>query len=420
MTQAPDMTEGPEMTEGNVVIVGGGHGGFQMAANLRSEGFAGAITLIGEEPGLPYQRPPLSKAFLKDGDAARLHFRPQAFFETNNIELVSGTRVSRIDPDRKHVITATGASIAYDHLVLATGSRNLRPPVANLHLENVLSLRNLADAADLRARLGAARHVLVIGGGFIGMEFAAVAADFGVEVTVIEGAERLMARTVSGAVSKHFLALHEGRGTRVRLGRFVSELVDDGAGRVAGVRLSDGTEIAGDMVLIAAGVAPNSELAAEAGLAVSNGIDVDAFLRTSDPSISALGDCCNFPDPVSGSRVRLESVQAATDHARTIARRLTGKPAPYTAVPWFWSDQSHFKLQIAGLGAGADEQVAIEPEAGGLVVISFASGRLISVETVNSAAAHMSARRLLAKGRPVAHAELAAHDYNLVDCARAV
>ncbi len=161
-----------------------------------------------------------------------------------------------------------------------------------------------------------------------------------------------MARTVSGAVSKHFLALHEGRGTRVRLGRFVSELLDDGTGRVAGVRLSDGTEIAGDLVLIAAGVAPNSELAAEAGLSVSNGIDVDTLLRSSDLSISALGDCCNFPDPVSGNRVRLESVQAATDHARTIAKRLTGKPAPYTAVPWFWSDQSHFKLQIAGSRLG--------------------------------------------------------------------
>lgn len=408
------------MSSERVVIVGGGHGGFQMAANLRTEGFAGAITLIGEEPGLPYQRPPLSKAFLKDGDAARLHFRPQSFFDTNRIDLVPGTRVSRIDPVRRHVVTATGAEIGYDHLVLATGSRNLRPPLENLHLENVLSLRNLADAADLRARLEDARHVLVIGGGFIGMEFAAVAADFGVAVTVIEGAERLMARTVSGAVSAHFQALHESRGTRVRLGRFVSGLIDDGAGRVAGVRLADGTEIAGDMVLVAAGVTPNSELAAEAGLAVSDGIDVDDFLRTSDPLISALGDCCNFPDPVTGRRVRLESVQAATDHARAIARRLSGKPAPYAAVPWFWSDQSHFKLQIAGLGAGADEQVALEPEAGGLVVINFAAGRLVSVETVNSAPAHMSARRLLASGRPVAQAELAAHNYNLVDFARAV
>lgn len=412
------MTAG--ITEGRVVIVGGGHGGFQMAANLRTEGYKGGITLVGEEPGLPYQRPPLSKAFLKDGDAARLHFRPQAFFETNDIDLVSGTRVSRIAPDTRRVTTATGTEIGYDHLVLATGSRNVRPPVANLHLDNVLTLRNLADAADLRARLSAARHVLVIGGGFIGMEFAAVAADFGVAVTVIEGAERLMSRAVSGAVSAHFLALHEGRGTTVRLGRFVSELIDDGTGRVAGVRLADGTEIAGDMVLIAAGVTPNSELASEAGLAVSDGIDVDEFLRTSDPAISALGDCCNFPDPVSGNRVRLESVQAATDHARAIAKRLTGKPAPYAAVPWFWSDQSHFKLQIAGLGAGADEQVALEPEAGGLVVINFASGRLVSVETVNSAPAHMSARRLLAAGRPVAQSDLAAHSYNLVDYARAV
>ena len=407
------------MTAGRVVIVGGGHGGFQMAASLRTDGFSGEILLVGDEPGLPYQRPPLSKAYLKDGDAARLHFRPQAFFEKNEISLMAKTRVTRIDPVGKHITTGNGTEIAYNHLVLATGSRNARPPIANLELDNVLSLRNLADAADLRDRLQAASHVLVVGGGFIGMEFAAVAAGFGVDVTVIEGAGRLMSRAVSDTVSRFFLKNHEGRGTVVRLGQFVSGLIDDGTGSVAGARLADGTQIAGDLVLIAAGVVPNSELAAEAGLAVSDGVDVDELLRTSNPDISALGDCCNFPDPLSGRQVRLESIQAATDHARTISKRLTGQPVPYSAVPWFWSDQGDLKLQIAGLGAGSDEQVTIEPEKGGLVVLGFDTGKLVSVETVNAASSHMSARKLFASKRVVARAELAAVNYNLVEYARA-
>lgn len=408
------------MSTGRVVIVGGGHGGFQMAANLRLEGFSGDVLLVGDEPGLPYQRPPLSKAYLKDGNETRLHFRPQAFFDKNDITLMPRTRVNRINPAEKHITTADGVEIGYGHLVLATGSRNLRPPVANLDLENVLTLRSLADAEDLRRRLGAARHVLVVGGGFIGMEFAAVAADFGVTVTVIEGADRLMSRAVSDAVSGHFLKTHESRGIKILLGQFVSGLIDDGSGRVAGARLADGTEIAGDMILIAAGVVPNSELAAGAGLAVSNGIDVDDLLLTSDPGISALGDCCNFPDPVSGKRVRLESVQAATDHARTIAKRLTGQSVPYAAVPWFWSDQGDLKLQIAGLGADADERLAFEPDTGGLVVLSFSAGRLVSVETVDSASTHMSARKLFAAKRTVARTDLAAVNYNLVDYVRAV
>ena len=407
------------MSPRRVVIVGAGHGGFQMAASLRADGYAGEVLLIGEEPGLPYQRPPLSKAFLKDGNAERLHFRPSGFYEMNAISLMPGTRIERIDRQARTVVEAGGEAIAYDHLVLATGSRNARPPVENLDLENVLGLRNLADAADLRARLQAASHVLVVGGGFIGMEFAAVAAGFGLEVTVVEAAGRLMARAVSDPVSQHFLARHEGRGTRIRLGQFVTALIGDDQGRVAGARLADGSRISCDLVLVATGVVPNAELAAEAGLAVSNGIDVDELLRTSDPDISALGDCCNYPDPVSGARVRVESVQAATDHARTISRRLSGEPAPYAAVPWFWSDQGDNKLQIAGLAAGADEHVAVEPESGGLAVLSFANGRLVSVETVDAAATHMSARKLFAARREVRHAELAALDYNLVGYVRA-
>ena len=413
------MTSG-HVVPGRVVIVGGGHGGFQMAASLRADGFAGEIVLIGDEPVLPYQRPPLSKGYLKDGNVERLHFRPRDFFDKNAIALHLGARVSCIDRDARHVLTASGEAIGYDHLVLATGSPNAHPPITGLGLANVLSLRGLQDAEMLRSRLAGARHIVIVGGGFIGLEFAAVAADHGIAATVIEGAPRLMARAVSDTMSRHVLARHRDRGTKVLLGRFVSALLDDGAGRVAGVMLADGTELEGDLVLIATGVAPNSELAAEAGLAASDGVDVDHLLLTSDPDISALGDCCNFPDPVSGRRVRLESVQAATDHARVISKRLTGRPAPYAAVPWFWSDQGDTKLQIAGLAAGADEQIAVEPERGELVVMNFSAGRLVSVETVDCATAHMSARKLLATHRPVAQAGLAAAGYDLAGYARAL
>ncbi len=280
---------------GPVVIVGAGHGGCQVAASLRQEGFAGPITLIGDEPGLPYQRPPLSKAYMKDGDAGRLALRPETFFEAGGIARIAGARVVAIDREARSVRTDDGRAFPYDRLVLATGGRNFAPPIAGLQLDGVLSLRTLADAAEIRARLGDLRHAVVVGGGFIGLEFASVARGFGIGVTVLEAADRLMARVVSPEISALFLDAHRDAGADVRLGALAAEVIDDGSGRAAGVRMADGRVVDGDMVLIAAGLRPNVDLAEACGLAIDNGVAVDETLATSDPRIFAIGDCASFP-----------------------------------------------------------------------------------------------------------------------------
>ncbi|UOM35276.1 NAD(P)/FAD-dependent oxidoreductase [Acuticoccus sp. I52.16.1] len=389
------------MDSGRIVIVGAGQGGFQAAASLRQEGFIGEITLIGDEAGLPYQRPPLSKAYLKTGVADELELRPAAFFDANAITLVHGLRIDTIDREAREAV-AGETRFPYDHLVIATGTRNLRPPIAGL--EHTVDLRTLADAARLRDLLAAPRRVAVIGGGFIGLEFAAVARTLGHDVTVAEAAPRLMARVVSPELSQRFLAMHQGMGTDVRLGQPVARV------REGAIVLADGSEIAADLVLLAAGVRPNSELAEAAGLAVANGVVVDAQLATADPAISALGDCAVFPDPRTGRPVRLESVQAAVDHARAIARRLVkGVADPYAAVPWFWSDQADWKLQIAGLATPEDTAVGREDGA----VLRFDGDRLTAVETINDARTHMQARRLMATDVPLTRETLAASDYDL-------
>ena len=389
-----------------VVVVGAGQGGQQACASLRQDGFEGEITLIGDEPGLPYQRPPLSKAYMKEGDASRLALKPAAFYQTAAIDYRPGTRAVAIDRAAGRLETADGASLAYDHLILATGARNALPPIAGLADAGVVGLRTLVDAAGLRQRLAAAGSAVVIGGGFIGLEFAAVARAAGLAVTVVEAADRLMARVVSPEISAHFLDLHTSMGTRVILG------APAGAVEPGTVVLAGGERVAGDFVVLATGVRPNAELAAAAGLAVADGVVVDERLLTGDPAISALGDCAAFPIG-DGRRVRLESVQAAVAHARHIARRLTaGDVAAYAAVPWFWSDQGDRKLQIAGLATDADRRIAVPSESGKTVVLNLAGDRLVAVETVNAPAPHMATRRLLA-GPPVTLAELEAAGFDL-------
>jgi len=383
-----------------IVIVGAGQGGLQAAISLRQEGYEGTITLIGAEDGLPYQRPPLSKAYLKSGDADALRLRPETFFEKSDITLRSGLWVDRIDRAGRTV--HAGAEVfAYDHLILATGTRNLRPPIDGV--ERALDLRTLDDAKKLREVLATPQRCAVIGGGFIGLEFAAVARGLGHEVAVAEAADRLMARVVSPEMSQRFLDLHHGLGTAVHLGAAAQGVTRDA------MHLADGSEVAADVVLLAAGVRPNTELAAEAGLAVDNGVVVDAQLLTGDPAISALGDCAVFPDPATGRAVRLESVQAATDHARLIARRLVkGDSDGYGAVPWFWSDQADWKLQIAGLSAPGDD-TAVRADG---AVFRFAGDRLSSVETINNAKTHMQTRKRLGQG-PVSRAALKAADLDI-------
>lgn len=389
------------MTSGPVVIVGAGQGGFQAALSLRQEGYPGPITLIGAEPGLPYQRPPLSKTYLKSGEAEKLVLRPQKVFDAKAITLRSGTRVDTIDRAARQVRIGE-ERLDYETLILATGTRNLRPPLPGV--ERALDLRTLEDAAILRAALDRPRRIAVIGGGFIGLEFAAVAASLGHRVSLAEAAPRLMARAVSPEMSERFRELHETLGTALYLGNGVTEVTEHG------IALADGTGLEADLVLLAAGVCPNVELAEAAGLEVDNGVVVDATLRTYDPHVFALGDCAAFPEARSGARVRLESVQAATDHARAIAKTIVhGTDAPYAAVPWFWSDQHDCKLQIAGLAWPGDDSVLLDNGA----VLRFRDDCLSAVETVNDARTHMAARRLLAQVPAPTRDSLLERDYDL-------
>ncbi|MEP3245590.1 MAG: FAD-dependent oxidoreductase [Sneathiella sp.] len=395
-----------------VVIVGAGQGGFQLAASLRKDGFEGHITLVGEEVGLPYQRPPLSKKFLKDGNDSKLLLRPASFYERNRINLRSDTLVRAIHRSEKCIETSDGDHIPYDHLVLATGTKPEIPPVTNLERPGIFYLRTLADAQIIRQKMATCQRALVIGGGFIGLEFAAIAASLGMQVTLVEGAEHLMARAVSEKTARKFLEAHINMGTEVILNDLASEVTENHDGSLRGLRLSSGRHLTGDMILVATGVAPNVSLAKDAGLSIENGVLVDRTLTTSDPSISALGDCAAFPDPQSGNLIRLESVQAATDHARHISRNLTASLANYNALPWFWSDQGALKLQIAGIGADSDNDIMLERE-NGVSTFCFCGESLKAVESINSPGDHMAARRLLSSHDKVSKSLLQKHDFSL-------
>ena len=394
-----------------VCIVGAGQAGVNVAHSLRQEGFPGEITILGNEHDLPYMRPPLSKGFIADGNATRIAMKPESFYAKSEIELLRNVHVVSIDRARHSVQTEDGRHFQYNHLILATGSRNAPPPVENLHLEGVVSLRSLRDATDIRERLDAARNVAVIGGGFIGLEFAAMATKRGIPVTIVEAMPRIMARAVTQKTSDLVATRHEGNGTHILCDSRASAVV--GPNNATGLVLSDGTTLQADLVLIAAGVKPNAELASDAGLSVSNGIEVDGQFLTSDPDISALGDCCCFPEPTRGARTRLESVQAATDQGRAIARRLCGRPQPYVALPWFWSDQGDLKLQIAGLSTRTDSIELLESNGGGRVVHCFVGDRLVAVETINAPGDHIAARKVLSRPASIDRRSLKAVGYDL-------
>ncbi|MCP1198085.1 NAD(P)/FAD-dependent oxidoreductase [Notoacmeibacter sp. MSK16QG-6] len=401
-----------------IVIVGAGQAGAQVAASLRQEGFSGKIVMFGDEPGLPYQRPPLSKTYMKEGNPDRLLIRNQAFFDDNDIVIRSEVRVAAIDRDAKTVILADGERQPYDHLVLATGAINRTLPIPGIDLAGVLELRTLAHAEDIRGRIGAARHIAIIGGGFIGLEFAAMARGLGTDVTVLELADRVMARAVAPETSAYFDEFHRSIGVDLRLQTGVKEIIDRGDGHAGGVLLDDGDRLDADLVLVAAGVAARDELAREAGLPVDNGIVVDPMLQTADPAISAIGDCASFIHPLADGRMRIESVQNATDQARAVATRLAAEASdndhpPYSGFPWFWSDQGDRKLQIAGLTAKADERVVRRNNRGGILVHCLKDGRYVGLETVNASGDHLMARRLLSAGIELDRSSLEAADYDL-------
>lgn len=396
-----------------VLIAGAGHAGFQVAVSLRQAKYAGRIALINDEKHLPYQRPPLSKAYLKSGgDPNSLMFRPEKFFQDQAIELISDRMVS-IDRDGRKLLLASGTAIDYGHLVLATGARNRMLDVPNASLPDVLYLRTLDESEVLRQRMPDKKHVVVIGAGFIGLEFAATARGKGLEVDVVELAPRVMARAVTPEISSYFHDRHTAAGIRMHYGVRATEIEADGD-RVTGVALSNGQTLPCDLVVVGVGVIPNVEIAAAAGLSTAAGIIVNQQLLTSDPNISAIGDCALFESVRFGETLRVESVQNATDQARCVAARLTGDAKAYDGYPWFWSDQGDDKLQIVGLTAGFD-QVVIR---GSVAERSFSAfcykaGKLIGIESVNRAADHVFGRKILPLDKSVTPEQAADLSFDL-------
>jgi len=372
-----------------VVIVGAGQAGFQVAVSLRADGFDGLIALIGDERGLPYQRPPLSKTVL----AGKQHidsvaFRPERFYQDQRIELMPGEKVAGIDRASRQVFLAAGSRLPYDTLVLATGAR-----VRTLPMDGILYLRDREHAVELKQRLDAAANVVVIGGGFIGLEVAAVARESGKTVCVTEVQSRLMARAVAPVLSDFYREAHRGVGVRFALDAAVTN-VSDGE-----VTLGDGSTLPADLVVAGIGVVPNTELTVEAGLPTGDGILVDDHLRTADEHIFAIGDCADHPNVFAGGRARIESVQNAVDQAKCVAAQIVGKSAPYSAVPWFWTDQFDLKLQMCGLSSRADRVVTRGTmESRKFSLFYFRDRRLLAVDSMNRPADHMVGRKLLAAG----------------------
>lgn len=386
------------MTQPAIVVIGNGQAGFQVAASLRDGGYDGAIVVLGDEAHLPYHRPPLSKAYLLGSvEDAGLAMRPTAYYAEKRIDMRTNMRAKSIDRARKCVTLDDGSELPYSHLVFAVGARNRPLPVPGADLGGVYFLRTLDEAHALRERINTAKKVVVIGAGFIGLEFAAAANQCGAKVTVVEFLDRPMARALSSQMAAIYTREHARKGVDLLFNTQVVKL--NGAnGQVQSVETADGKIIEAELVVVGIGVIPNTEIAEAAGLEVRNGIVVNEQMLTSDPNISAIGDVAAHPNPFAdGNYMRIESIQNASDQARCVAARLTGKPAAYNAVPWFWSDQADLKLQIAGLTTGFDKVVVRgDVNSTSCAMFCFRGDKLLGVETINRPGEHMTARRLLA------------------------
>jgi len=384
-----------------IVVIGGGHAAAQFCASLIEAKCEAQLVLVSDDTHLPYQRPPLSKTYLKDEQPAPAWLRGESYYTDNGADVHLEARAVAIDRQARTVQLHDGRTLPYDQLVLATGTRARRLPMLAESHDNVHTLRSLGDAARLRRQLHEAANVVVIGGGFIGLEIAATAGQLGKKTTVLEAADRLLGRSASPEVSAYLLRKHGDAGVDIRLGAAVDR-VEAQEGRVTGVWVGQ-DHFPADVLVIGIGAEPNDELAREAGLDCDNGIVVDDCMRTSDPNILAIGDCTAFPSAWLGRRIRLESVQNANDQARCAVLCIKGEPQPYSALPWFWSDQGGVRLQIAGVPDSSHRRVLRgDPSDDKFSVLYFSGdGTLSCVESINAAPDHMAARKLIAGRKPI-------------------
>jgi len=391
-----------------VVIVGAGHAGGTAAALLRQYGFAGPITLLGEESIPPYQRPPLSKAWLKgEADEDALILKPASFYAEYDIDLRMGVEVSAIRRSDKVVVLEGGEEVAYDILILATGARPRRLTLPGADLAGVMELRSAADAETLKAALSPGKHLMVIGGGYIGLEVAASGRALGADVTVIELQHRVLARVAAEPMSRFFESYHRAKGVAFELAVGI-DAFEGVNGHVTAVRLSDGRTLACDVALVGVGAMPNDEIARDAGLDCTNGVVVDLEARTSDPAIFAIGDVTHRPMPLYDRMFRLESVPNALEQAKQAAAAITGRPAPAGETPWFWSDQYDLKMQIAGLPFDTDDYLVRGDPASAKFAVFHLQGDVIrAVEAVNSPPEFMAGKQLIASRKPISREKLA-------------
>lgn len=399
-----------------VVVIGGGQAGAQLAISLRENGYQGEVTLVSEELTLPYYRPPLSKTYLKDGDKEKLLLRQASFYEKTGIRIKTGIRAERIDRAGSFVELANGERLPYSHLVLALGARNRSLALTDL-MHSPLQLRTVADADHIRECAHDASRIVVVGAGFVGLEIAASLRATGKNVTVLEAGERVLGRIASSSASKYIYDKHKADGVDIRVNVLAKQALYSQS-RFSGVRLHNGDEIEGDEILVAVGVQPNIELAASAGLEVSNGICVNDKLITQDPTIFAIGDCAAFIPPWGGERIRLESVQNAVDQAKCVTATITGTPTSYNSVPWFWSDQGDYRLQLVGLPNLSDGVVVRHDDKNDrLAVFGFRYDELVSVETVNFPTLHAQARRAFSSRKRIRRSEIASVDFDFAKVA---
>ena len=389
------------------VIVGAGQAGGDLASALRQQGYGGRIVLIGDEPAVPYRRPPLSKAFLS-GDIGEeaLYLKPREAYDRHRIELLTGRRVTAIDRAAHELTLDDGSHMHYGKLVLATGGRARRLDLPNAEKPNIHYVRTIGDVQRLRAQFTPGQRLVIIGGGYVGLEIAAVSIKCGLKVSLVEAMPRLLARVTGPELSAYYHGVHSRRGVEIRLGAGVSGI--EGEGRAEAVLLQNGERLPADVIVVGIGLIPNTELAQQAGLAVDNGILVDLYSQTSDPDIYAAGDCTNHDNGFLGRRLRLESVPNASEQARVVAASICGNPVPHSGMPWFWSDQYELKLQMAGLSQGHDRVVIRgSMDKDNFAAFYLRNGVVIAVDSVNRAQDFLFGKKMVGARLPVDPSALA-------------